>query len=76
LAKKKNAVNSLFLQHTWNCMWRSPGAAKKGLAEWESQVTSALLFLDLQRQGLKGGEATKAVTGPAFTKKRMKKKSG
>jgi hypothetical protein len=56
-------------------MWRAPGAAKKGLAEWESQGTAALLFLDLQRQGLKGGEATKAATAPACAaKKRLKKK--
>jgi hypothetical protein len=36
------------------------------LLEWKSQVTEALLFLDLQqRQGLEGGEAAKAATGPA-----------
>ena len=40
-------------------MWKSPGTPR-ALAEWESQVTEALLFLDLQRQRLEDGEATKA----------------
>ena len=40
-------------------MWKSPGTPR-ALAEWESQVTEALLFLDLRRQGLKDGEAKKA----------------
>jgi hypothetical protein len=45
------------------CGGRLESQKRACLAEWESQGTAALLFLDLQRQGLKGNESSDCKKG-------------